>query len=152
MKKIIAALCALLAVVGCDSSESSTLPEKAELLASNTIVAKYRDTVEQPCRFMTALCPDKCDHATRLARFEVLANENYQHPGKYGDEKLEPGELALVDVKKEIPGQSHRVAEFIDDLLPGDTVRLTICHYYVQQGQGHFPVRPVVRIERVKAQ
>ena len=143
---------ALLAVAcaGCKPEAETAalpLPEKAELLASNTVLAKYTQTVERPCRFMTALCPDKCDHATKLAQFEVLANENYTHPGQYGDEKLEPGATAVVDVQRAVLGQSPAVAQFISALKPGDTVRLTISHYYVQQGQGQFPVRPAVSIE-----
>lgn len=153
MKKLLLLLSAL-ALVSCDTTPdkveigSAPLPEKADLLATNTILAKYLRTVEQPCRFMTALCPDKCHHATRLAQFEVLANEQYERPGKYGDEKMEPGSIALVDVQKETIGQSPAVARFISELRPGDTVRLTITHYYVHQGQGQFPVRPVVSIER----
>lgn len=127
---------------------ASSLPEKADLLASNTVVAEYQQTVEHPCRFMTALCPDRCDHATQLAEFKVVSNEQYEHPGKYGDDKLEPGAMAVVDVKKNVPGQSPKVASFISSLKPGDKVLLTINHYYVQQGQGQFPVRPVVKIQK----
>lgn len=155
MKKIWMSIVGALALVGCDSAPekveagSAPLPEKAELLASNTVLAKYMQTVDLPCRYMTALCPDKCDHATKLAQFEVVANENYTHPGQYGDEKMEPGSTAVVDVQKDIIGQSPAVAKFISKLKKGDQVRLTITHYYVQQGQGQFPVRPAVSIERV---
>lgn len=157
MKTIVSLMMVLLAaaLVACDAGGAkvdevaATLPEKAELLASNTVVAKYLQTVEHPCRFMTALCPDRCDHATRLAQFEVIANEHYEHPGKYGDEKLEPGAVATVDVKKAVLGQSPEVAKLISTLHPGDTVRLTIRHYYVQQGQGQFPVRPAVSLEKM---
>lgn len=128
---------------------AAPLPEKADMLATNTVVAKYVQTVDMPCRFMTTLCPDKCDHATRLAQFEVVKNENYEHPGKYGDEKLEPGAIASVDVKKDILGQAPEIAQKIESLKPGDMVRLTITHYYVQQGQGQFPVRPAVSLEPV---
>lgn len=155
MNKIWMSLVGALALAGCDRAPekvepgSAPLPEKAELLASNTVLAQYKQTAEQPCRFMTALCPDKCDHATKLAQFEVLANENYTCPGQYGDEKLEPGSTAVIDVQKAVIGQSPAVAQFVSKLKPGDTVRLTISHYYVQQGQGQFPVRPAVSIERV---
>lgn len=139
------------AVTFAQYGKAAPLPEKADMLATNTVVAKYVDTVDIPCRFMTTLCPDKCNHATKLAQFEVLSNENYEHPGQYGDEKLEKGSIASVDVKKDIPGQSPEVAKLISELKPGDEVKLTITHYYVQQGQGHFPVRPAVSIERVPA-
>lgn len=138
-------------VLGDAPAPAPSLPEKAELLATNTVVAKYLDTVEHPCRFMTALCPDRCDHATRLARFEVLRSEHYAHPGQYGDEQMKPGSIALVDVKKPVLGQSPDVATTIASLKPGDEVRMTITHYYVQQGQGQFPVRPVVKFELLGA-
>lgn len=154
MKTKLLTLGALLAAVltGSQLLSAAPLPEKAEMLATNTVVAKYIDTVDLPCRFMTALCPDRCNHATKLARFEVISNENYEHPGKYGDEKLEKGDTATVDVQKEVLGQSPEVAKLISELKSGDEVKLTITHYYVQQGQGQFPVRPAVSIERITPQ
>ena len=126
---------------------ASPLPQKAELLAANTVVAKYVGEQEIPCRFMTALCPDRCDHATTLAAFEVIENEAYEKPGRYGDEMLAPGDTAVVDVKKDVPGQPDEIAETIARLSPGDVVRLVIVHYYVQQGQGQFPVRPAIQLQ-----
>lgn len=135
------------AVVWYMQASSSSLPEKAELLASNTVLAEFTGVQDQPCRFMTTLCPDRCDHATRLASFKVLENKAYEHPGKYGDDKLSPGDTAVVDVQKDIPGQPAEIAQTISRLTPGDVVTLTIVHYYVQQGQGQFPVRPAVSIQ-----
>lgn len=129
---------------------ATALPEKAEMLATNTVLAEYLGTVDLPCRFMTALCPDKCNHATKLAQFKVSMNEHYEKPGKYGDDRLNPGDIATVDVKKPVLGQSPEVAQFISQLKEGDKVRLTITHYYVTQGQGQFPVRPAVKIERAE--
>lgn len=154
MKMKFSTIATLLAMtlMGCDSgtqtAAATPLPEKAELLATNTVSARYVQVVDQPCRFMTALCPDKCDHATKLAQFEVLNNEHYEKRGEYGDEKMEPHTLAVVDVQKPVPGQSPEVAKLISELKPGEVVTLTINHYYVQQGQGQFPVRPVVSMKR----
>lgn len=143
---ILAALLAA-ALIGADMAAAAPLPEKADMLATNTVVAQYVDTVDLPCRFMTTLCPDHCDHPTRLARFRVVTNENYEKPGKYGDEKMEADDIVTVDVKKDILGQAPEIAARIADLKPGDKVRLTITHYYVQQGQGQFPVRPAIGLE-----
>lgn len=151
---------ACVALVGCErkadevqrvfpsGETTSTLPEQAELLATNTVTAQYVGTVEQPCRFMTALCPDKCGHGTRLAQFHVISNDRYDRPGKYGDDKMNAGDTVSVDVAREVPGQSPSVAALISRLQPGEVVRFTVNHYYVTQGQGQFPVRPVVSIER----
>ncbi len=119
------------------------------MLATNTVVARYEGTHFHPCRHMTALCPDRCDHATSLAHFRVLRNEHYQKTGKYGDDELKEGDTAMVDVLRDVPGQDASVAQFISHLKPGDTVRFTLNHYYVQQNQGFFPVRPVVSIEKL---
>ena len=131
------------------SACAAPLPEKADLLATNTELAQYEGTRHHPCRHMTALCPDRCDHATTLAHFRVLSNENYKKLGEYGDEKIKEGDIAMVDVLKEVPGQDATVTETITRLKQGDTVRITINHYYVQVGQSFFPVRPAVKIEAV---
>lgn len=119
----------------------------AELLASNTVLARYVGEQSIPCRFMTALCPDRCDHATRLATFQVVENLDYVKNGEYGDEKLAPGDSAVVDVQKPVPGQPVDIPQRISCLAVGQLVKLTICHYYLKQGQGQFPVRPAVFLE-----
>ena len=138
----------ILMMLGAGIAMGSPLPEKAELLATNTVVAEYEGTHYQPCRHMTALCPDRCDHATVLAHFKVEKNLYYEKKGEYGDEELRPGQRTYVDVMHEVPGQDKEVVRFISQLKPGQKVCVTINHYYVQQGQSQFPVRPVVKIER----
>ena len=129
---------------------ASPLPQKADLLASNTVVAHYLGTIEIPCRHMTADCPDKCDHGTKAARFRVLQNEDYQLTGKYGDDKMEPGSILMIDIKKPTPGQDDAaVFEFLDTIKVGDKVRLTQKHYYADFGKRVTPVRPVTAIEKV---
>lgn len=128
---------------------ATPLPEEAELLASNTVEAKFIGVQDHPCRFMTALCPDRCDHGTRLATFQVISNEGYRRSGKYGDDILAPGDTAVVDVVKSIPGQPEEIVQTISQLKPGDVVKLTICHYYVKQGQGQYPVRPATSLEKL---
>lgn len=131
---------------------ATPLPENAELLAENTVVAQYLDLQELPCRGMTADCPDKCDHGTKVARFRVLKNEAYQQFGKYGDAQIAPASILMVDVKKTTPGQDDAaVFELIDSLKAGDKVRLTQKHYYGQVGNVVTPFRPVTEIKKVDA-
>lgn len=131
---------------------ASPLPEKADLLATNTVIARFDGYTDIPCQFMTADCPDKCGHATKVANFTVLVNENYARPGKYGDDKAEVGSVVMVDMKKPTPGQDDAaVYELVDALKAGDTVRLTQEHLYVDDGCAQFPVRPVTRMEKVDA-
>lgn len=124
-------------------------PDEAALLASNTVVAEYTETQDRPCRFMTADCPDRCDHAARVAVFRVIRNEDYQCHGKYADEKMEPNAPVFINLKKDEPGQAPEVRPLLESLQRGDTVRMTVNHYYIQSGPVHYPVRPVVRIEKL---
>ncbi|MBR1997307.1 MAG: hypothetical protein IJ993_02730, partial [Akkermansia sp.] len=104
MKKLLPMMLAAMA----PSLFASPMPEKAELLATNTVIARFDGYTDIPCRFMTADCPDKCDHATKVANFTVLSNEHYAKPGKYGDDKAEVGSVVMVDIKKPTPGQNDR--------------------------------------------
>lgn len=126
---------------------AAPLPQESELLARNTVLAVYEKTENRPCHFRTALCPDRCDHASTLAQFRVCANEGYEKPGQYGDEKAEAGSTLLIDVGRDVPGQDEAVARKIAELRPGDKVRLTVTHYYIQEGGNHYPVRPVTSFE-----
>lgn len=145
MKSLLISVLSLLSVaVACP------LPEKADLLASNTVVAKYIGCQEIPCRFMTADCPDRCDHASRVAMLQVISNEQYTKNGEYGDAKAEAGSVVMVDVKNDVPGQPKAVLEQVRHLKDGELVRLTVCHYYAQIGIVHTPIRPVVSLEKVQ--
>ena len=55
---------------------AAPLPEKADLLATNTVVAVYRGKVKPPCRFLTSECPDHCGHSREQAVFTVK-NSSY---------------------------------------------------------------------------
>lgn len=114
----------------------------SDLLAENRVVAEYLGTQEIPCRFMTALCPDKCDHATTVANFRVLSVEHYVRHSEYGDEKLSAGDILPVDIRRPAPGQVALPA-----LNKGDKVRLTIQHRYTK-GNVQEPIRPVTEAEK----
>ena len=129
---------------------ASPLPEKADLLASNTVVAQYVGVVERPCYFRTALCPDRCDHGAKIARFQVLTNESYEKPGKYGDDKAEAGNIVLVDARNDVPGQPDGMLQKLAELKPGQLVRLTQKHYYADLGDIVTPIRPVTELEVLK--
>ena len=147
MKKLMTVMMAALA----PSLFASPMPGKADVLATNTVIARFDGLAELPCRHMTALCPDRCDHATKVANFTVLKNEDYSCPGKYGDDKAEVGATMMVDVKKPTPGQDDAaVFALVDSLKPGDTVRLTQVHYYVDDNGNMYPVRPVTKLEKVE--
>lgn len=129
---------------------ASPLPEKADLLASNTVTAQFLGMQERPCYFRTALCPDRCDHAVKAAQFRVLSNEAYEKSGKYGDDKAEAGNMLLVDARNDVPGQPDDMLQKLAELKPGQVVRLTQKHYYADLGELVTPVRPITELEVLK--
>ncbi len=145
MMKSLFALAALVAAMG--AGAASPLPEKADLLASNTVTAQFLGTRRLPCMGRTALCPDRCGHATTVAVFRVIANEAYAKPGKYGDDKAEPGSELMIDAAADVPGQDAAVQETLAALTPGDVVRLTQKHYYADLGDVLMPVRPITELQ-----
>lgn len=127
-------------------------PEEADLLATNTVVAVYEKTIDHPCRHLTSLCPDRCNHADKLAVFRVVANEHYDRPGQYGDAKAEPGSELYISVLKDQEGQDPAIRQLVSQLQPGDAVRFTVDHYYRNNAGSRYPVRPVSKMERVEVQ
>lgn len=144
-KKIFLLMAALL-----PAAFASPLPENVELLASNTVVAQFLGMQERPCYFRTALCPDRCDHAAKVAQFRVLTNEAYEKPGKYGDDKAAAGNMLVVDARNDVPGQPDDMRQKLSDLKPGQIVRITQKHYYGDMGGVHMPVRPVTQLDVLK--
>lgn len=127
------------------------LPPKADVLAANTVIAEYVGTQHIPCRFMTADCPDHCDHATDVAQFRVISNEKYVRNSEYGDDKEMPGSIMMVEARKPVPGQDDAaVQKCIKDLKPGDKVKLTVTHYYIEHNGVQEPVRPATELVPVK--
>lgn len=66
-----------------------------ELLSDHVAEAEFTGMIHRKCRFLTSLCPDKCDHARDFAVFRIVKYLDYRKPGKYGDEKQEQ---LMVDV------------------------------------------------------
>lgn len=129
---------------------AAPLPENAKKLAENTFVATYLDTREQPCRHMTADCPNNCDHATVVARFHVVANVSSERFDKYGDNQPKAGSIMVIDIKKPTPGQDDAAFfSLVASLKAGDKVRMTQTHYYGQVGCCHMPFRPITAAERI---
>lgn len=129
------------AVTASPATPAGAAMPASDLLAENRVVAEYLGTQEIPCRFMTALCPDKCDHATTVANFRVLSVEHYARHGEYGDASLAAGDTLPVDIRRPAPGQVALPA-----LVKGDKVRLTVQHRYTK-GNVQEPIRPVTKAE-----
>ena len=138
----------LLSLLAIPALQASPMPENAQILATNTFEATYLGLMELPCRGMTADCPDKCDHATKVARFRVTQNVDYAQNSEYGDDKVTPGSIVMIDIKKPTPGQDDAaVFETIDTLKLGDKVIMTQDHCYGEIGDLVTPFRPVTKLE-----
>ena len=73
-----------------------------ELLSDHVAEAEFTGIIHRKCRFLTSLCPDKCDHARDFAVFRIVKYLDYRKPGKYGDEKQDQLMVDVTDADYEI--------------------------------------------------
>ena len=121
-----------------------------DVLSVHEVKATFKGIRHQPCRFMTSLCPDKCDHAKELATFAVDEYVEYVKEGQYGDEKQQTIHYALGDRNEH--STSSQPAEFdgkVKALAPGDKVLIRYEHRYMNVNGSRFPVRPFTKLERI---
>ena len=121
---------------------------KEEVLAINETIATFTKIEHVPCRFRTALCPDRCDHATDTAVFKIDEYVKYEQPGKYGDDKAEEFYWNLkpnADSNKLHP----EYIEQVKALKPGQKVKLNWNHLYVSDGCCQSPERRVTFFEKI---
>lgn len=136
MKKSILAVCLGLAGFWSVQAEDSPIadPERVneqgdaelpsgELLSDHVAEAEFTGMIHRKCRFLTSLCPDKCDHARDFAVFRIVKYLDYRKPGKYGDEKQEQLMVDVNPAHKPIL-QSADILKKISALKPGDRVVL----------------------------
>ena len=122
------------------------MTEKIDVLSHHDAICEFAGIRHIPCRFRTALCPDRCDHASDVAIFNVLEYKNYELKGKYGDEKQEQ---ITCEVKKPVYHQDPAIAEKCKSLKPGQKVEVVYDHLYVDDGQNARPERPIISITEV---
>lgn len=109
-----------------------------ELLSDHVAEAEFTGIIHRKCRFLTSLCPDKCDHARDFAVFRIVKYLDYRKPGKYGDEKQEQLMVDVNPAHKPIL-QSADILKKISALKPGDKVVLHWAHYYMHRNSSSFP-------------
>mgnify|MGYP000399979479 CR=1 FL=1 len=117
-----------------------------ELLSDHVAEAEFTGIIHRKCRFLTSLCPDKCDHARDFAVFRIVKYLDYRKPGKYGDEKQDQLMVDVNPAHKPIL-QSADILKKISALKPGDKVVLHWAHYYMHRNSSSFPERPVISVE-----
>lgn len=118
--------------------------DEVTLLARHETIAEFEGIQHIPCRFRTAECPDRCNHATDVAIFKVLEYTKYEKPGEYGDPKQEK---IRVDIKKQIFNQDPKIQEFCKSHLEvGKKYRVCYDHLYVKQNGMNRPERPTTEV------
>ena len=148
MKRMLPLLAIGALLSGCATvSYENVAPLPGETLSLHRTVARYEGTVEVPCRFRTALCPERCDHGGAYARFAIVQYTGYEKPGEYGDGRQEAF-LVRVAHKDGSPDaatpEALRLA--IAALEPGQVVGLDWAHVYVSAGGVSAPERIVTRL------
>lgn len=117
-----------------------------DVYAKHQVIAIFDGIQHHPCRFRTALCPDRCGHARDVAHFNVVEYEKYEKLNEYGDDKQE---VIFCDLNPnaEEDRQTPEIIAAIKALKKGQKVRLTCEHIYVNTGTAQFPERPIRSVE-----
>lgn len=119
------------------------MADKIDVLSHHDAICEFTGIRHIPCRFRTAECPDRCDHAADIAIFKVLEYKEYELKGKYGDEKQTE---ITCEVKKPVYHQDPAIAEKCRSLKEGQKVRVVYDHLYVDDGSNVRPERPIISI------
>lgn len=123
---------------------------KADLLSRHDVTATFDGIVDQPCRFLTALCPDRCNHGGKVAVFTIDSYNTEPTPSQFIPEPKESKfhiRIATRQGERTVPDALYTT---IDRLIPGDTVHLVWDHLYVSYTSGTTqPERPVLVLEKL---
>lgn len=120
--------------------------ETREPLSIHETDAEFVAIAQQPCRHLTALCPDRCDHGGSVAEFKILAYRRHEKTSPYGDDKAEKFRVR-VRGREGKPLVAEALLRDIESLKPGDKLRLDWRHEYVTRDGSSFPERPVTTLK-----
>ena len=119
-----------------------------DLLSKHETVAKFDGLIVQQCYFMTAFCPDQCEHGGQTGVFTIVKYLNYEKAGQYGDPKSDKHHVRVNDTV-ESTGLTAQVKVVFDDLHEGDLVLLSWNHDYVHTNGCSSPERPITKLEKI---
>lgn len=131
------------------SEASAVSPSNVRLLAFNRVLATFEGIEHKPCMFLTALCPDKCQHARDVAKFKVVRYLDYGSFGQYGDAPQDIFYVSMKEDDREDP-QAPAVLAAIRGLKQGDGVELSWAHLYVTHEGLSSPQRRVLGVAPAK--
>lgn len=128
-------------------AEEAQPKESYKVLSTHITEAVYQGTIERPCRFLTAECPDRCNHGGTAAQFKITRYLKYDKPGKYGDAKTEQFTVMLKS-----PEMEQTMIDQIKSLKPGSSIKLNWEHRYVTRTHpdgtsAKFPRRVITKLE-----
>ncbi len=143
----------LLFAVGCCSSGCITTSYAVtklygEVLSTHETRAVFGGIKEAPCRHMTALCPNRCDHGGTYAIFSIEEYLKYQKIDQYGEEHQSTFYVSLTNGRGErSPGTSEALETMIKSLKENDKVILHWAHIYVRDEYVSEPRRVVTFLQ-----
>lgn len=120
------------------------MAETYDVLSHHEAICEFTGIRRNPCMFRTALCPDRCDHASDIAFFKVIEYKKYELLGEYGDEKQD---TFTTEVNRPVFKQDPKIVEVIKTLKPGQKCRIVYDHLYVKDECTQRPERPFMEIE-----
>eukprot|EP00388_Colpodella_angusta_P046660 GDKK01070150.1.p1 GENE.GDKK01070150.1~~GDKK01070150.1.p1 ORF type:complete len:144 (+),score=8.71 GDKK01070150.1:45-434(+) len=119
-----------------------------EVLSNHVFIAIFEGISHQPCRFMTSMCPDRCNHSKDVAHFKVTQYISYEKNGQFGDDKQEIIYFGLTSQDHSSDRQDPAIIEEVRQLKKGDTVRIHYEHIYCTDESGSkWPERPFRSID-----
>lgn len=148
MKKMCWLLMVLCLMLGCVSAsyQQIVLPE-GKVLSEHNTHAIYNGLAEKPCQFMTAQCPNFCDHGGIYACFTIEDYVDYRKYDELGDPKQATFSVRIKMGNGDlVPGISPALVQMIGQLTEGDRVSLEWVHLYRTMNHAHFPERIITRL------
>ena len=145
MKSFFCLLSAALLLSGCVSVTYRQLyrPEGVTLAEHQTI-ARLEQFVEEPCRHLTAQCPDACDHGGTYAIFKIERYEAYTQFTQDGEARQETFALRTrLRNGEPAPETPPALVRTLHALRPGAKVQLHWIHFYHITERGNTPERIV---------
>lgn len=138
------ALVLLAAALPLGAQDGAPAPQ-VEVLSTHRTDAVYEGTRHIPCRHRTALCPEKCGHATDVAVFRITAYRSHEKGNpSHGDPEAREFLLPLK-AGESVPAD---VLAATRALKAGDAVKLDWVHEYVRSEGASYPRRRVTRLAR----
>lgn len=121
--------------------------EERETMFIYASTATFAGSRHQPCRFMTAQCPNDCGHATTVYQFSLEALTVTGNPDSKNAKWVTP----VAEGTDLLVGEAdfHEWLSVAKGLSEGNKVQLEWKHDYVTVGGSSGPDRPVTKLDLV---